>query len=187
METPSAIEEFRKQGYSKESLKMLESEEGQRNAVYACYGWAVSRAQFFEDAVRKLLITILGGSPPSDRVGLETLLSKLRERITVTDTRAWKAFHATRKVRNTLIHRFFRNQENNLETEEGRMEMLMELASIGASILRATELLDGMSVAIDEALKNGQTLDEEEIVVSLSDEVAKTHLLPLVCISQWRN
>lgn len=65
--------------------------------------------------------------------------------------------------------------------------MLMELASIGASILRATELLDGMSVAIDEALKNGQTLDEEEIVVSLSDEVAKTHLLPLVCISQWRN
>ena len=34
----SAQEEFRKQGYSKESLTMLESEEGQLNAVYACYG-----------------------------------------------------------------------------------------------------------------------------------------------------
>ena len=66
------------------------------------------------------------------------------------------------------------------------MEMLMELVSIGASILRVTALLNGMSVAIDEALKNGQTLDEK-IVVSLSDEVAKTHLPPLVYPSQWRN
>lgn len=187
MATPNSIEDFRKQGYSEESLKMLESEEGQLNAVYACYGSAVSRAQFFEDAVRKLLTRVTGGSLPSDRVGLGNLLSMLRKRITITDTHAWKAFHAIRKVRNTLIHRFFRNQENNLKTEEGRMEMLMELVSIESSILRATELLNGMRVAIDKTLNNRHTLDEEEIVVSLADEVAKTHLLPLVRPNVWRN
>ena len=80
----SAQEEFRKQGYSKESLTMLESEEGQLNAVYACYGWAVAQGQFFEDAVRKLLTQVSSDSPPSDRPGLENLISALRERITIT-------------------------------------------------------------------------------------------------------
>ena len=66
------------------------------------------------------------------------------------------------------------------------MEMLMELGLIGTSILRATVLLDGMRVAVDEALKTGQRLDEN-IVFSLSDEVEKTYLPPFVHPGPWRN
>ena len=51
-------EEFRKQGYSKESLKMLESKEGQLNAIYACFGSVVAESQFFEDAVKRLFTTV---------------------------------------------------------------------------------------------------------------------------------
>ena len=38
-------EEFRRQGYSEESLKMLKSDEGQLNAVYACFGSAMAQSQ----------------------------------------------------------------------------------------------------------------------------------------------
>ena len=172
MATPSTKEESRTQG--------------QLNAVYACYGWAVAQGQFLEDAVRKLLVKVSGGPPPSDRLGLENLISTLREQITVTDTRAWKAFHTVRKERNRLIHQFFRNKEDNLKTEDGRLEMLMELVSIGTSIQRVADLLNGMTVAVDEALKKGQTLDED-IVFSLSDEVEKNYLPPFVRPNQWCN
>ena len=42
-------------GYSSESLKMLESEEGQLNAVFACFGSAAQRAQLFEQSLSRFL------------------------------------------------------------------------------------------------------------------------------------
>ena len=91
---------------------MLESEEGQLNAVYACYGSAASQGQFFEDAVRKLLTKVSRGSAPSvRRVGLKELIDTLRKQITITDKRVWKAFHAAREVRNHLIHHYFRTKK----------------------------------------------------------------------------
>ena len=173
----SLEEEFQKQGFSRESLKMLESEEGQLNAVYACYGSAASEGQFLEDAVRKLLTKISEGAPPPVRAGLKFLIDKLSNRITITDDRVWKSFHAARKVRNYLIHHYFRNKENKLKTQDGRMEMLMELMLIEKPIRRAKELINGMSVAVDKALTNRQKLDES-IAFSLSEEVEKSHLPP---------
>ena len=40
MKSYRSKDEFRLQGFSSESLKMLETEEGQLNAIYACYGSA---------------------------------------------------------------------------------------------------------------------------------------------------
>lgn len=42
-------------GYTNESLRMLKSEEGQLNAVFACYGSAAQFAQFFEEALARFL------------------------------------------------------------------------------------------------------------------------------------
>ena len=36
-----------------ESLRMLETEEGQNNAVFACFGSAAQHAQMFEEALGK--------------------------------------------------------------------------------------------------------------------------------------
>ncbi len=181
----SVEEEFRKQGYSKESLKMLESEEGQLNAVYSLYGSAASQGQFLEDAVRRLLTEVPGGSPPSDRVGLKRLIDELGKRITVDDERVWESFHTAREVRNYLIHNYFRDKEHKFQTEEGRMEMLMELVLIETPIRRAKELINGMRFRIDEALKNRQGLGEG-ISISLSKEVEKSHLPPYPLARQRR-
>ena len=145
-------------------------------------GSAASQGQFFEDAVKKLLIKVSSGSPPSDRIGLKKLIDTLSKRITITDKRAWKAFHTAREIRNHLIHHYFRNKENNLKTKAGRMEMLRELILIETPIRRAKELLNGMRVAVDEALKKGQGSDAD-IVFSLSNEVEKTHLPPYIDLS----
>ena len=48
--------EFRKKGYTSESLRMLESEEGQLNTVFACFGSAAQHSYFFEDALGKFLL-----------------------------------------------------------------------------------------------------------------------------------
>ena len=39
-----------------ESLKMLEPEEGQNNAVFACFGSAAQHAQMFEEALGNFLL-----------------------------------------------------------------------------------------------------------------------------------
>ena len=38
-------------GYTCESLRMLESEEGQTNAIFACFGSAVQHSQLFEQGL----------------------------------------------------------------------------------------------------------------------------------------
>ena len=169
--------EFRRQGYSKESLKMLKSEEGQLNAIYACYGSAASQGQFLEDAVRGLLTKVSDGSLSWDRTGLKKLIDELRKRIAITDERVWASFHEAREVRNDLIHAYFRGKEHKLKTKEGRMGMLRELVKKEAPIRRAKELINGMGVAVDEALKNGHSL-EGGVIISLSNDVEKSHLPP---------
>ena len=177
-QSPDSVkDEFHRKGYSDESLKMLASEEGQLNAVYSCYGSAASEGQFLEDAVRSLLSRVSSGGLPRKREGLKKLIDELRKRITLTDERVWDSFHEAREVRNELIHHYFRNQEHKLKTEEGRMVMLMELVRIEAPIRKAKELICGIRVAVDQALEDGETLDEE-IVISLSTEVEKSHLPP---------
>ena len=47
--------EDRQRGYTTESLKMLETEEGQLNAVFACFGSAVQHSQLFEQGLTRFL------------------------------------------------------------------------------------------------------------------------------------
>ena len=166
-------EEFRKQGYSKESLKMLESKEGQLNAIYACFGSVVAESQFFEDAVKRLFTTVTGESPPSDRTKLKRLIDKLQAPI--AEEWVWELFHKTREVRNHMAHQYFIDNQHRLKTKEGRMEMLMELADISAAVREVKDLINGMCVAVAKALESGQKLDEG-ITISLSDEVKKSYL-----------
>lgn len=42
-------------GYTTESLKILETEEGQLNAVFACFGSAVQHSQLFEQSLTRFL------------------------------------------------------------------------------------------------------------------------------------
>lgn len=44
------------QSYTEESLKMLKTEEGQMNAVFACFGSTAQHAQMFEEGIAKFLL-----------------------------------------------------------------------------------------------------------------------------------
>ena len=177
MKSYRSEDEFRLQGYSSESLKLLETEEGQLNAVYACYGSAAAEGQFFEDAVRNLLKSVCRDYKPSARDGLKKMIDRLSERIRVTDERIWDLFHEARSVRNRLIHHYFRNTEYKFRTYEGRMEMLQELVTIETPIRKAKELISGMNMAVIRELKNKQSANEE-LVITLSDDVENTYLPP---------
>ena len=43
-------------GFTEESLRMLESREGQLNAVFACFGSAAQHAQLFEQGLTRFLV-----------------------------------------------------------------------------------------------------------------------------------
>ena len=72
----STESDYRKNGYSEWSLEMLESEEGQLNAVFACYGSAAQHGQLFADSLAKLVALLndwLGGSNPVARLEKKTI------------------------------------------------------------------------------------------------------------------
>ena len=172
-------EEYRKKGYSRISLEMLDSEEGQRNAIYALYGNAVAECQFLEDAVRGLVTRVYGGTAPPPREGLKNLVVRLNRRVTLDDEKVWSAIHGARKVRNQLVHRFWRNKERKMATTEGRLEVLMELKCRTIPIERSKRLLNGISFAFDRITKKkGMLAADEEIEISISDDIKKTHLPP---------
>ena len=106
---------------------------------------------------------------------MKELIDTLRNRISINDERVWESFHSARTVRNFLIHSYFKNKESKLKTRTGRMEMLMELVSIETPIRNAKELLNGISVAVGEAIRNRRDVDED-ITVTLSEEVQQSHL-----------
>ena len=84
-----------------------------------------------------------------------------------------------RKVRNEIIHKFFRNKKGKMASTDGRMEMLKELTLLAIPIQRAKELLNGMNVAFERTSEGKEELDDdEEIIVSIADSVQKTHLPP---------
>ena len=165
-------EDFHKQGYSEESLKMLKSEEGQLNAVYACFGSAMAQSQLFEDAVKRLVAMIPNAE---QRKNLGQRIAELKD--PVVGENVWESIDEARKKRNYLAHQYFTDNKHKLETREGRMEMLGELVQIETPIRKAKELVSGMCVWVAEALENGQE-SHEDITISLSDEIKKSHLPP---------
>ena len=144
---------------------MLESEEGQTNAIFACFGSAAQHGWLFEVALEEFLLTYNKLCKKSlDLNDLEfyeknlrkqtmgRLLAKFRKNVTIDDDAVEQCMDSALQKRNFLIHHFFRNRQEKFHTEKGRMELLAELVAIECELKHATDLTNGMRVAISEQL-----------------------------------
>lgn len=149
------------------SLEMLKSEEGQLNAVFACYGSAAQHAQFFEEALGEFLrvynrlcnktLKIVDFETLDEKLQrktLGTLLHDFKKLVTINNDKVAGSLDTALKKRNFLMHHFFRERQKKFSSEQGRMEMLVELVSIDKELIRAMELTGGMRVALCEALSD---------------------------------
>lgn len=163
-----------------ESLKMLESDEGQMNSVFAIFGSAVQNAQFFEAALGNFLLVsnkfrkremtlqdfeIFDQKLQKKTMG--TLLKDLLNMVSVKDERVTDCFETALRDRNFLMHHFFRERtEEDFGNELGRMEMIAELNEIDSNLQQATIIMNAMRLALIETLT--------EITIPLPEEIAKT-------------
>ncbi len=156
--------DYEEHGYSEQSLKMLESEEGQLNAVFACYGSAAQHGQLFEDSLSKLLgqLKRLEGVEDPDagleRMTIGQLLQLFRTKF-VDEIDHWVPdfLDEARKRRNFLAHSYFLKRSGEMGVAEGRFAIVRELVAIEAHLRRGTELVNGLRVAISEAQKGLRT------------------------------
>lgn len=165
-------------GYTSESLDMLKTEEGQNNAVFACFGSAAQHGQFFEASLADFLVTYNKLCNKSWSLGdFEPLAKKLRRRTMgqllrelekvaeIDKVEVYKLMNAALDARNFLMHEFFLKRSNDLQTEEGRMGMLGDLLTIENLFREAAKPLGGMRVAMERALsamENGELPAESE-------------------------
>lgn len=157
--------DYEKHGWSEQSLKMLESEEGQLNAVFACYGSAAQHGQLFEDSLSRLLglLNGLGGvdvpDPGLSKRTIGQLLQMFNTRFVVEiDDWVPKFLDKAKEQRNFLIHEYFLERSEEMGFTEGRFAILSELNGIEADLRRGTELVNGLHVAICK-LQEGQRKD----------------------------
>lgn len=152
-------------GYTSKSLRMLKTKEGQLNAVFACFGSAAQHSYFFEAALGEFLLVynkILKKSLTlQDLETIETkiqkktmgaLLSEFRKYVKIHDSTIEQYLDNALKKRNFLIPHFFRQRQKKFHTEKGRMEMLKELVGIEKELEQATDLTNGMRVALSKAV-----------------------------------
>ena len=146
-------------GYTSESLKMLESEEGQLNAVFACFGSAVQHAQLFEQGLTRFLTMYNMISSPSVRIEdigtkmtMGRLLHKVSQHVAIDDSAVEEGFNRALEERNYLIHRFFLERSSELNSTEDRMQLLSDLVSIEANLERCRVLINAMRIAMCETL-----------------------------------
>lgn len=145
--------------YTSESLKMLESEEGQLNAVFACFGSAVQHAQLFEQGLARFLTTY--NKISSDPISVEEIVHKktmgqlirrFGKHITVSDESITEGFSIALKERNYLVHHFFLERDSELRSNAGRMQLLVELVSIEKNFDRCRVAINAMRIAMCRTL-----------------------------------
>ena len=170
-----AESDYEVHGYSARSLEMLESKEGQLNAVFACYGSAAQHGQLFEEALLKLIAVLnecLGIDSTAAAVQKMTIgeLLKLFENKFVEEMDDWVSdfLDETRRRRNFLIHDYFLKRSDDMGIETGRVAVLRELVDIEAQLRRGAGLVNGLRVAI-EAARNGESprKDKSEVVFTV--------------------
>ena len=151
--------EGKTQGYTSESLKLLESEEGQLNAVFACFGSAVQHAQLFEQGLTRFLVMynkIASDSVSVVDIGqkltMGQLLKRVGEHVTINDNLIVEGFSAALQQRNFLIHRFFLERDSQIKSSEGRLVLLSELVRIEKNLDRCRVLINAMRIAMCESL-----------------------------------
>lgn len=146
-------------GYTDESLRMLETVEGQLNAIFACFGSAAQHAQLFEQSLARFLVVYNRIVP--DTVNIEDieskmtigqLLRKLRERVKIENNSIEELFSTSLDERNFLIHRFFLERTPEFETPEGRMGLLSELVGIEGNLDGCRVVINSMRIAICRTL-----------------------------------
>ena len=172
----------RNREYSELSLSMLKTEEGQLNAVFACYGSAAQHGQLFEESVARLILALNemsgseGGAEGMEKWTLGQLLSHFREKF-VHEIDEWvpEYLEEGRKLRNFLIHDYFLNRDEQFGTRNGRMAMLEELLDIQRHLERGTDLLNGLRVAVGEAMGGRTRMASEggDVVYSVTLDVGK--------------
>ena len=149
------------------SLEMLDSEEGQLNAVFACFGSAAQHGQFFEAALSEFLLAynrlLKKTLTIADLDAVETslhkktmgaLLSDFRKHVKISDDTVAASLSDALRKRNFLIHYYFRQRQDMFATERGRLKMLAELVSISDVLEKAADLTNGMRVALRRALED---------------------------------
>ena len=152
----SANSEFSEHGYSTRSLEMLETEEGQLNAVFACYGSAAQHAQLFEEALASLLALLNEFLAPDhpiaalDKMTTGQLLNLFKKQF-VEEMDDWvpEFLDAAREQRNFLVHRYFLARSEALGSEVGRRAMLEELLGIESQLRHGAALINGLRAAIE--------------------------------------
>lgn len=157
-------------GYTKEQLNLLKSEEGQLNAVYACFGSVCRRGQLLEKALGDLVVSI------NQLVDCSLFVADLKERDESTRRKTMgQLFHYVKKhatisdesivekltfaidKRNFLAHRYFIERDTGFETRAGRKSMINELVIMGDLFARCTAVVGGITIAIREALSGVRT------------------------------
>jgi hypothetical protein len=152
-------------GYTGESLKMLETAEGQINAVFACFGTAAQRAQNFENGLAKFLLVFNQIAERSLRLEdlnsvkgdlhkrtMGQLMKQLSKHVTFADDTYQRYFEKALQNRNFLMHQFFLNGDAKLRTEVGRFELLAELVQMEQIFERARIAMNAMRIALCEKL-----------------------------------
>ena len=142
-------------GYSDVSLGMLESEEGQLNAVFACYGSAAQHGQLFEESITRLIVVLneLSGIECNAEMMEKWTIGRLLghwQKTFVQKIDEWvpQFLDEGRRLRNFLMHDYFLSRRDQLATEDGRMAMLKELSGIELHLSRAAGLINGVRVAV---------------------------------------
>lgn len=157
---------------------MLESEEGQLNAVFACYGSAAQHGQFFEESLTRLIVALNEWSATECEVStiekwtIGRLLGYLRKKF-IKEIDEWvpQYLDEGRRLRNFLIHDYFLSRKEQISTERGRKAMLEELTAIEQQLRTGAGLINGFRTAIGRAMTNGTAPEREGGDVVLSAEV----------------
>jgi hypothetical protein len=160
-----ALEKQEAAGYTDESLRMLETGEGQSNAVFACFGSAAQHAQLFEQALARFLNVY--NRIASEAVWLEDfeeyegklqkktmgwLLHEIQKHVTLSDPVVAERLDRSLERRNYLMHTFFLERDDGLKSEAGRMDLLAELISTERLLDDARITVNAMRIAMCETL-----------------------------------
>jgi hypothetical protein len=148
-----------------ESLDMLKTEEGQLNAVFACFGSAAQHAQMFEEALGNFLIAY--NSVRIEKLSTEELeeltqsfqvrtmgqlLHELRSLVTFKEGDPQERMKAALSVRNFLMHKWFLDRQEAFTTEAGRFALLPELAGMERLLDSARVTANAMRIAMCRTL-----------------------------------
>lgn len=148
-------------GYTTESLKMFETEEGQLNAVFACFGSATQHAQLFEQSLLRFLAvynriqsdSVSVGDLEEKKMTMGYLIKQVKHRVRFDDDLIEEGFSIALDKRNYLIHRFFLERNEEFKSTEGRLRLLSELVAIEQVLDRCRAMVNAMRIAMCRTLE----------------------------------